>query len=521
MDSFKFKYDKNDSIMKYLSENPIGKWSYLNCEAAINKSKPINPNPKKLKNAYLNALKTLKNTSNIPKDVKKEIDRLLSAYEEKASSITFNISAKDSSTVNAIGTGVILPPCVHQGSQLHQVSPLQPEDENEDDSCKDETRIPSDLSIDHHPRRTSDYAFSFWENSVQLEDNIIDDAKWVVDNHCISDLCFQLKDTTVRMINQTNPAQLSDIRLLALNDVYLLDRNIALSSSKYFTAAIHNAIKASISFEAYLPIRGAQCYDWCTTIGTNPPSDWISSLAMCGKMLSDACESKNLLDIHTAQVLTHILPIFINGPPDCSIEDSYVHNYLSPLLSSVFGSDSMLNIKWANGQLKSNDSKTYKPDFSVFNLSGNTKCVVLIAEFKNSERTSCVESDLVKLAKQMKSAMNSLVSSGVVEPKICGIHCKGDNLHTYVMELLSPKVYGMINIAKSKLFGDLDQITLLPTLISHLMSLKNIALETAYKVETAFVSTHANLKRPAPTPPLNWLSKDSFALSRLPKKQKK
>ncbi|KAI9005451.1 hypothetical protein CLU79DRAFT_687144, partial [Phycomyces nitens] len=69
----------------------------------------------------------------------------------------------------------------------------------------------------------------------------------------------------------------------------------------------------------------------------------------------------------------------------------------------------------------------YKPDFSVYNLSGNTKCVVLIAEFKNSERTSCVESDLVKLAKQMKSAMNSLVSSGVVEPKICGIHCKGDN----------------------------------------------------------------------------------------------
>lgn len=62
-------------------------------------------------------------------------------------------------------------------------------------------------------------------------------------------------------------------------------------------------------------------------------------------MLTDACEAKNLIDIHTAQVLTQILPMFINDPPDQSIEDSYVYNYLSPILTTVFGPEPLLKIE--------------------------------------------------------------------------------------------------------------------------------------------------------------------------------
>ncbi|KAI9473813.1 MAG: hypothetical protein EXX96DRAFT_621444 [Benjaminiella poitrasii] len=97
----------------------------------------------------------------------------------------------------------------------------------------------------------------------------------------------------------------------------------------------------------------------------------------------------------------------------------------------------------------------------------------------------------------------------------------GNSLHTYVMDLISPKVYRMISVAKLKLFGDLAQITCLPSILTHLMCLKNIAHESALKIETAVVSTCANLKRPAPCPPLYWLSKDFFVLSRATKKLKK
>ena len=75
------------------------------------------------------------------------------------------------------------------------------------------------------------------------------------------------------------------------------------------------------------------------------------------------------MDTHTAQVLTQILPVFTNGPPDHTIEDSYVHYYPSPLLSSVFGSDSSLKMNRANGQLKNDTCNASKPDFSVYNLT--------------------------------------------------------------------------------------------------------------------------------------------------------
>lgn len=225
--------------------------------------------------------------------------------------------------------------------------------------------------------------------------------------------------------------------------------------------------------------------------------------------------------MHTAQVLTQILPVLINGPPDDLNEDSFVHYYLSSLLSSVFASDPLLKMKWANGQLIKNNNAAFKPDFLVYNISGSVKCVILIAEFKPIEQNSYVESDLVKLSKQMKDTLNKLVIKGVTKPRICGIHCEGENVHTYVMDLPSPKLYRIINASKIKLFKNVDQMSLLPNVITHLLCLEGVASETATKVETASLYSYSKLKRPAPNPPVSWLSSENVTLSRIPKKQKK
>ncbi|KAL0135940.1 hypothetical protein V8B55DRAFT_1551718 [Mucor lusitanicus] len=160
------------------------------------------------------------------------------------------------------------------------------------------------------------------------------------------------------------------------------------------------------------------------------------------------------------------------------------------------------------------------PDFSVYNLSGSTKCVVLIAEFKHKEQNSYIESDLVKLAKQMKSTLNTLIINGVSQRKVCGIQCEGENVYAYTMDLPSPKLYRMASVSKIKLFKNLDQISLLPSVITHLLYLKTVASQTALKIETAVLSTYNNLKRPAPIPPLDWLSNGSVTVSRIPKTKK-
>jgi hypothetical protein len=56
--------------------------------------------------------------------------------------------------------------------------------------------------------------------------------------------------------------------------------------------------------------------------------------------------------------------------------------------------------------------------------------------------------------------------------------------------------------------------------ITHLLCLKNVASETATKIEDAALYSFTNLKRPALNPPAEWLSNDNYTLSRIPKKQK-
>ncbi|KAI8875860.1 hypothetical protein K501DRAFT_201728 [Backusella circina FSU 941] len=396
-------------------------------------------------------------------------------------------------------------------------------DEREEETEVEEEKIPSDLTIDYHPYRTCQYSLTYAE-AEEISKSIETDnanSRWVINNICISDLCYNLKDTTLQLVKHINPAQISDIRILVLNDIYVFDKNSVFSVSKYFPDNVHNAIKPTLFFGTYTPTKDLDCYDWCLQIEACPPVDWPSSLSLCAELLTKACKSGNILDMHTAQVLTQILPVLSNGPPDDTDEDSYVHYYLSPLLCSVFSSDSRLKLKWANGHLRSDTANTFKPDFTVYNLSGSAKCVVLIAEFKHKEQNSYIESNLVKLAKQMKSTLNLLVSDGVNEPKVCGIHCEGENVYTFIMDMPSPKLYRMCNVSKIKLFKNLDQVSLLPSVLSHFLYLKTIASQTAAKIEAAVLYKYNNLKRPSPVPPKDWISNCSVTVNRIPKKQKK
>ncbi|OAC98167.1 hypothetical protein MUCCIDRAFT_115687 [Mucor lusitanicus CBS 277.49] len=523
--SYKLKSKTNNPYFEYFSNHPISEWSFPEFKASFNKDRLHPVNDTKIKNTYLSVMQSIQNSSDAPDFAKAEARRLSSSLKSPDSeprNINYTITANDSSVIHA-GTGSInlnqpqpTTSIIHQesGPSLNSVDLSDEEDDEED-------KIPSNLSIDHHPHRTCEYALTFTNSDEEKEEEQdTPESEWMLDGVCISELCFNLKKESLKLAERTDPAQLSDIRLLTLNDIYIFDRNSAFSISKYFSTKVHTLLAPTLSFDAYFLTEGLNCYRWCMNIEVSRPADWFSSLSLCTQFLQEACESKNLLDLHTAQVLIQVLPVLINGLPDDSNEDSYVHYYLSPLLSSIFASDPLLKMKWANGQLSRNNNVASKPDFSVYNISGSAKCVVLIAEFKPTEKNSYVESDLIKLAKQMKETLNKLITNGVTKPKVCGVHCEGENIYTYVMDLPSPKLYRVINASKIKLFKNVDQMSLLPNVIKHLLCLKEVALETATKIEAASLYSHSHLKRPVSNPPMNWLSSGNVVLSRTPKKQK-
>ncbi|CEG64292.1 hypothetical protein RMATCC62417_01290 [Rhizopus microsporus] len=431
MNKYKFPYDGNDKHLKYFADNPCSNWSFQNFTNTFNSEKPSKTKIKPLLACYLNALNTVERNHKVPNDVKHHIRNLID--EEKtdkksSSSIEYNIVATGSSKIYAIGD---------KNTVYAETSQPPLEEEESDDE-----RIPSDLSIDHHPHRTAEYFFINEEPMQQKQEQQQQEevVHWLVnEGYNISEKCYALKRNTQQM--KRNPGSLSDLRLLALNDIFIFSNALSSSVTKYFGTNIHQAIMSSLRFENYRPETPNKALIWCQEINEDPPSNFLSCLSVCSRHMAEAAEKKNNIDAHTAHVLTQILPLLIAGSPDRSIEDSYVHHFLAPLLQSVFSSDTRLKTRWANGNdLSNNEPKAYKPDFVVYSMTINVKCVVLIAEFKPTEQNSTIESDSVKLARQMRTIYNDLVLNGVECPLVCGILAEGRHLKTFVMDMISPKL---------------------------------------------------------------------------------
>lgn len=207
-------------------------------KASYNKDKLYYPaNDTEIKNTYLSIMDGIQSSSVLPDFVRIEARRLSSALktpETDPQNISFSITAGDSSVINAFND-------LCKGSiNLYQPQPtktnIQQQEEGEygptlnladtyDEESDEEVKIPSDLSIDHHPHRICEYALTSTNSDEEQEEEIEEDAtefedtlesEWMLDGVCISDLA------NLKLVKRTDPAQLSDIRLLALNNIYIL-----------------------------------------------------------------------------------------------------------------------------------------------------------------------------------------------------------------------------------------------------------------------------------------------------------
>lgn len=68
----------------------------------------------------------------------------------------------------------------------------------------------------------------------------------------------------------------------------------------------------------------------------------------------------------------------------------------------------------------------------IYTMSINVKCLLVVGEFKQSSSYSQVESDVVKLGKQMRTIYNELVFHHIPHPVVCGIICQGDGIFVMI-----------------------------------------------------------------------------------------
>ncbi|ORX55764.1 hypothetical protein DM01DRAFT_1335152 [Hesseltinella vesiculosa] len=397
------------------------------------------------------------------------------------------------------------------------IQDLASSDEDED------SRIPSDLTNDYHPGRGDDYClYQEDEGTADQHQTSSDGAGlWVAaDGTDLASHCQVFKINTAQLRNPVE--QLSDLRHLALHDIYYFDpsdQNV--STSKDWPTDLHD--QAVATFKISPPPKAAGSPAWCLEISLSDYKHWTESVAYAASHLIKAIESGNMVDVYSMQAIVALLPTFVGSLPDDSLEDSYVHNFIAPVFKPIFASEPSLRVEWANGhlqkktvakrnQVSGRNHKDYKPDFTASAKATNSWISIVVGEFKKPGYSPTMESDFLKIGKQMRSMINDLVRQNVCGPVVCGILVQGRQIRTFKMDLVALKTYRMIKIGQISMFEGKGDLSNLPAIVSRLMQVKAIAIETAHSAKSIAVERHTTLSNASLSPQAQWLSDENFIL---------
>ncbi|KAI7848402.1 hypothetical protein BDC45DRAFT_574875 [Circinella umbellata] len=342
--------------------------------------------------------------------------------------------------------------------------------------------IPSDLTDNKHPaRKSSVYNLSYSIEPKAHTDLDMPDDWWPQDTSFnISRACRQFKYSS-SLVSMDNPSVLSDIQLLSLNNIYLFSEEWEKSVAKYFGWDRHTSITDSLAIGASKPEVTAQSLLYATEVSM------LSVMKSISQFISEATTSEVQLDIHTSIALLKLAAKFIHGgPPDRSLLNKGVlnrreeedfgkspHEYIAPLLESVFESEPLFKINWANGTLIA--AKQYKPVYVVFvrGANGNSKHEVVSGH---------------------------LVERHVMDPIVSGVLVQGYEISTYKMDMAGPNMYRLMKLGPCNIFKSLQEFHSIPIILSHVIQLKEIATITDKKVQAMVVAKN-NLEPLKHSPP--------------------
>ncbi|KAI7847469.1 hypothetical protein BDC45DRAFT_562282 [Circinella umbellata] len=493
--------------------------------------------------------------------------------EEK--SIVFHINAPVQAVIGQVknSNSPFSSPSSSSTDQVHEeVEPegTEPKDATAEDNASltdynVEADPSSDLTDDYHLLRNLDYSFELMDDNddgsseqEQLDtanvsgnasiDNTFEMNQYHQDSWKVKevDVLFQLKKIREKSL-KLKPKTLSDLRLLSISDIYLFSLDKSESVIEYIDfystddldssdeeEYIRKKINEDLDIQGALVEINANIIAWSHALSkiNVATTNWFDIQETTLPFLNDARANNNKIEMIAANTLHRLALNFCYGAPDVKLEDSFVHNIVSVVFESVFHSDLLLSHQWANGCLAGTKRKVasslgtlFKPDFVVFMQHRQDRYGLAVSEIKspcNANSNNVIESDRVKMGREMKWMLNDLLKKGVHDPVVGGILLEGYKMKTYKMDLRYPQVYRMIQLSSVTLFDHLQGASMFPSILSNILQIKGIIRKTAIRAKKRALAKSDGEPRTF-SPPLSYMSTRHCVLQRVnnSKKQKK
>ncbi|KAI7880801.1 uncharacterized protein EV154DRAFT_450611 [Mucor mucedo] len=358
----------------------------------------------------------------------------------------------------------------------------------------------SQKSEDYHPQRSRNYTV----------DKICEDPGSPQDSILMSQL-REFRHRSVEL-SKIDVNQISDLRLLSLDFIYLFSEEIDKSVTKYLGTEGHLSHVPEFACDRPKDIDPVT-FNWCMKLANFRFNDnnnkWMELQKTTIAMLNEAITNYDKPVVQVANLLhTVSVPIFpstsghchtdtqaffnfncraprlLINPNESKVEDTHIHNFVSYIIKLVFGIEDILKHEWANGRLHSEKTGKFKPDYVAYVRTRSTRHDLTIAEVKPTESSSRKPpSDLVKLGQQMKLMLNNLVSYKIPNPVVCGILVEGKKCSLYKMDIVGPAFYRMVHVVSFSLCTNKSEVSLIPNMFMWMSCLKDITIETAKQIE--------------------------------------
>ncbi|ORY98245.1 hypothetical protein BCR43DRAFT_457584 [Syncephalastrum racemosum] len=287
----------------------------------------------------------------------------------------------------------------------------------------------------------------------------------------------------------------SDLCLLSLSNIFFMSPIWASSCFQQCPETYHTAVKAQSNPKTGRHLLPLQARRWCGELDAFMSLEDDLPLArmreMCHAFSSavrGVAKTDGLCVMST--LLTRIIETFDNWTAETLLDEScFIDQHLTPIIKTVFSRHFNLNSR--HGQTRiAGSNLPLKADFAVYYPAPDDDIYDLVPfEIKSPNNLSDAEaeSDLVKLGKEMKAALDRLVDLGLTNPVVGGVLVNGYAVSIFTMQLAAEGVYLMSTLVDFHLLRRPTDIMLLPRIVESVQLLRLCIHPTQLAIDKAII----------------------------------
>ncbi|KAI9278619.1 hypothetical protein BDA99DRAFT_531364 [Phascolomyces articulosus] len=188
-------------------------------------------------------------------------------------------------------------------------------------------------------------------------------------------------------------------------------------------------------------------------------------------------------------ILSNVVENFATWSYSITSENEFIDQHLPPFLKRIFRH---VSIAMRRGEThicnKPNELMAGYVGYHEVANGSTYDLLTVVVKLPSESSQSQLQSDFIKVGKEMKTMLDELTNLGVEKPNVAGILVEGHELSTFSMRLVHDDVYIMRQHDHLRLLQTPESIVLVPSIIEYMMQLATLLQDTVNEIDKRVLS---------------------------------